>query len=250
MKKAQSGPFTTQLSPPRGNTLVDGGVLKDDGFTAEEAAAGRDDGLKSGRLNVLSSDDGRSPQSARNKSIGQIGQAKLSLHAHDSLANRAMQEHKRNQSASVAPSRFKKGSQYRGLPDSYFSSCYIQNIKKNGAKRTGNSSTDQTPSRAAGGAAVRDKKFEMIVNSNLSFNFNDTKSKFFTNSQSAAPRRPQARKLQQPRDTSPTENDIFMAATATPREAVPVVVREKKPLRRLLAAQPKSNPYQNAYSGF
>jgi len=40
-----------------------------------------------------------------------------------------------------------------------------------------------------------------------------------------------------------------MAATATPRDAVPVV-EKKKPLRRLLAAQPKSNPYQNAYSGF
>jgi len=84
-----------------------------------------------------------------------------------------MQEHKRNQSASVAPSKFKKTiSRFRELPDSYFSSCYIQNIKKNGAKRIGNykvnnSSTDHTPSRAANCGAARDKKFEMIVNNNL-----------------------------------------------------------------------------------
>jgi hypothetical protein len=137
------------------------------------------------------------------------------------------------------------------LPDSYFSSCYIQNIKKNGTKRTGNSSTDHTPSRAANCGAVRDKKFEMIVNSNLSFNFNDTKSKFFmqTNSKSVAPRRTQARKAQQHRDTSPTENDLFLAATATPRDAAQAE-KKKQPMRRLLAAQPKANPYQTSRTGF
>jgi len=63
-----------------------------------------------------------------------------------------------------------------------------------------------------------------------------------TNSKSVAPRRSPARKVQQHRDTSPTENDLFLAATATPRDAGQV--EKKKPMRRLLAAQPKTNPYQ------
>jgi hypothetical protein len=129
------------------------------------------------------------------------------------------------------------------LPDNYFSSCYIQNIKKSGAKRLGNSSTDHTPSRAANCGAVRDKQFERIVNNNLSFNFNDTKSKFFTQTslKSAAPRRTQARKAQQHRDTSPTDNDILLTTTATPKDRRQG--EKKKSMRRLLAAQPKTNPY-------
>lgn len=70
-----------------------------------------------------------------------------------------------------------------------------------------------------------------------------------TNSKSVAPRRTQARKMQQHRDTSPTENDLFLATTATPRDAAQAE-KKKQPMRRLLAAQPKTNPYQTNQTGF
>ena len=55
--------------------MAEGAVLKERGFAAGQAVTGYDEVLKSERLNVLSSDDDKSPP--RNKSNRQIGEVKL-----------------------------------------------------------------------------------------------------------------------------------------------------------------------------
>ena len=55
--------------------MTEGAVLKERGFPAVQAVTGYDEVLKSERLNVLFSDDDKSPH--RNKSNAQIGEVKL-----------------------------------------------------------------------------------------------------------------------------------------------------------------------------